>query len=157
MHAFPNTPPRLDRIFYSYPLYFVTLCTHQRQRVLDNKELLLVFAEFAQSSFTRHNIAVGRFVIMPDHIHFFVRGPHDFRLGSWVGLLKQTLSMYLMKQGLQLPVWQRGFFDHVLRSSESYSEKWAYVYLNPVRKGLVENPADWPYAGEIIRVDSGSM
>jgi putative transposase len=157
MHAFPKTPPRLDRVFYSYPLYFVTLCTHQRQRILDNRELLYVFTEFVQSSFARHNIAVGRFVIMPDHIHLFIRGPHDFRLGSWVGLLKQTLSMHLMKQGLQLPVWQRGFFDHVLRSSESYSEKWAYVYQNPVRKGLVENPSDWPYAGEIIRVDSGSM
>ena len=46
-------------------------------------------------------------------------------------------------------LWQREFFDHVLRSNESYSEKWAYVELNPIRAGLVQLPADWPYQGEL--------
>ncbi len=45
--------------------------------------------------------------------------------------------------------WQAGFFDHVLRSSESYGEKWEYVRMNPVRAGLAARPEDWPYAGEI--------
>lgn len=45
--------------------------------------------------------------------------------------------------------WQDGFFDHLLRSGESYSEKWNYVRMNPVRAGLVERPEDWPFAGEI--------
>jgi hypothetical protein len=45
-------------------------------------------------------------------------------------------------------LWQRDFFDHVLRSSESYSEKWKYVRDNPVRAGLVSIDA-WKYAGEI--------
>ena len=46
-------------------------------------------------------------------------------------------------------LWQREFFDHVLRSSESYSEKWNYVRENPVRAGFVKSADDWPYAGEI--------
>jgi hypothetical protein len=46
-------------------------------------------------------------------------------------------------------LWQRDFFDHVLRSSESYSEKWKYVRDNPVRAGLVSNIDAWKYAGEI--------
>jgi hypothetical protein len=37
----------------------------------------------------------------------------------------------------------------MLRSSESYSEKWDYVVENPVRAGLVGRADDWPYAGEI--------
>ena len=45
--------------------------------------------------------------------------------------------------------WQTGFFDHVLRSGESYGEKWEYVRMNPVRAGLAARPEDWPYAGEI--------
>jgi hypothetical protein len=35
---------------------------------------------------------VGRYVIMPDHVHLFVRGSQVFRLGPWVGLLKQALE-----------------------------------------------------------------
>jgi hypothetical protein len=46
-------------------------------------------------------------------------------------------------------LWQREFFDHVLRSNESYAEKWNYVRDNPVRAGFVTSANDWPYAGEI--------
>ena len=46
-------------------------------------------------------------------------------------------------------LWQREFFDHVLRSSESYSEKWNYVRDNPVRAGLVSNASERKYAGGI--------
>ena len=46
-------------------------------------------------------------------------------------------------------VWQEEFFDHVLRSGESYSQKWNYVKENPVRAGLVKNADDWPWQGEI--------
>ena len=51
------------------------------------------------------------------------------------------------------PLWQRGFFDHVLRSEESYGQKWNYVRDNPIRAGLVANADGWPYAGEIIVID----
>ena len=44
-------------------------------------------------------------------------------------------------------LWQREFF--VLRSNESYSEKWNYVFDNPVRAGLVSKAQEWKYAGEI--------
>ncbi len=46
-------------------------------------------------------------------------------------------------------VWQGEFFDHVLRSSESYSQKWQYVKENPVRAELVQKSDDWPFQGEI--------
>src|SRR6478672_8443810 len=41
-------------------------------------------------------------------------------------------------------LWQREYFDHVLRSDESYAEKWDYVRENPVRAGLVRSSNDWP-------------
>ncbi len=48
------------------------------------------------------------------------------------------------------PLWQNEFFDHVLRSPRSYSEKWDYVRNNPVRAGLVDDVQNWPYAGECV-------
>jgi REP element-mobilizing transposase RayT len=95
-------------------------------------------------------VAVGRYVIMPDHMHFFVRLPETLRLGQWIGLLKQKLAQAIPDR---TELWQRGFFDHVLRTNESYSEKWAYVLDNPVRKGLASRPEDWPFSGELISID----
>ncbi len=56
---------------------------------------------------------------------------------------------YSDRQLAHLPLWQREFFDHVLRSSESYSEKWNYVRDNPVRAGLVVSAEGWALAGEV--------
>ena len=52
-------------------------------------------------------------------------------------------------------MWQREFFDHVLRSSESYSEKWNYVRENPVRAGLAASADEWPYLGTIEELRVG--
>jgi putative transposase len=51
------------------------------------------------------------------------------------------------------PLWQRGFFDHVLRGDESYAQRCDYVRANPVRAGLVNDPDAWPFAGEIGVID----
>lgn len=89
---------------------------------------------------------------MPDHIHLFVRGTDDFQLGPWVGRLKQAIAKHIVLK-MMSAVWQRGFFDHLLRSDESYEQKWNYVRENPVRAGLVTDADDWPYSGEIVLID----
>jgi putative transposase len=86
---------------------------------------------------------------MPDHIYLFVRGAADFKLGSWVAGLKRIVAAAAVGgRG----IWQRGFFNHVIRTSESYSEKWEYVRQNPVRAGLVLHADGWPIQGEIVRI-----
>jgi REP-associated tyrosine transposase len=150
---FGRRPPRLGRIFATGPLYFVTFRIHERQRFLAKDEVHSAFVLFAKRAEETYNVAVGRYVIMPDHVHLFVRGDYNFRLGLWIGALKQALAKAGMLSRAKGQVWQEGFFDHVLRSNESYSQKWNYVRENPVRAGLVKSAADWPYQGEIVYID----
>jgi len=140
-------------LFPSNAVFFVTLCTYRRRRLLAAGTVNGSFIQFAEQAYSKHNIAAGRYVIMPDHVHLFVTGPDDFELGRWVGTLKQFLAKSIVRGKTTGPLWQRGFFDHVLRSKESYEEKWNYVRDNPVRAGLVANAEAWPYAGEIIVID----
>jgi putative transposase len=153
VREYPKLPPRLQRIFPHHPVFFITFCTHHRRRLLASDAMHKAFITFATKAYSDHNIAVGRYVIMPDHVHFFVRGPDDFQLGPWVGMLKQDLAKQIEDSGTTSMIWQRGFFDHVLRSDESYVQKWNYVRENPVRSGLVTNADDWPYSGEIVLID----
>ena len=74
-------------------------------------------------------------------------------LGRWVGLLKQCVGKAVVAPNSAGTLWQRGFFDHVLRSDESYAPKWNYVRENPVRAGLVRDADAWPFAGEIVVID----
>jgi len=143
-------PPRLDRIIPDPPLFFVTFCTRDRKNIGLLSEVHAAFERYAGRAFTEFNVAVGRYVIMPDHIHLFVQGGPEFILSPWVGGLKRALSICAKLPGR---LWQPGFFDHVLRSEESYAQKWEYVLENPVRAGLVANAKDWPYQGEVVIID----
>jgi len=74
-------------------------------------------------------------VILPDHLHLFVALPDNVKLGDWIGTLKRFLAQAVEVSCSSGPIWQRGFFDHLLRSSESYSEKWNYVREIPFAQG----------------------
>ena len=63
--------------------------------------------------------------------------------------LKNSLSKTLRQIKIPAPHWQKDFFDHVMRSEESYSQKWLYVAENPVRKNLAARLEEWSFQGEI--------
>jgi len=93
---------------------------------------------------------------MPDHVHFFCRAELGAKsLSDFVGNWKSWTSRAINALGrprsapATTTLWQREFFDHVVRSNESYAEKWNYVRENPVRAGLVESADHWSYSGEI--------
>ncbi len=166
-------PPRLERVFQIYdpPVYFVTLCAARRRSVLANEIVHYAFINYGDRGQDR-GIALGRYVIMPDHIHLFVCGRDDFNLGIWVRGLKRVVAAAVAggrkgdMQGQDSAavtaaattaaadsIWQRGFFDHIIRNSESYSAKWDYVCQNPVRAGLVQRADEWPFQGEIVLIE----
>jgi REP-associated tyrosine transposase len=147
-------PPRLRQIFQSYtaPLFFVTICTLHRHRIPSLEAAHNALVLYGTRGITDFNVALGRYVIMPDHLHLFVRGDQNFVLGNWVKGLKRAILNGFPKEPQTL-IWQPGFFDHLLRSDENYAQKWEYVRQNPVRAGLVKFAEDWPYQGEIVRID----
>lgn len=147
-----NRPPRLTQIFADAPLFFVTFHTRNHQRVQSLGLLHDAFGRYAARAREEFNIGVGRYVIMPDHLHVFVRGGPEFELSKWINGLKRALTV-AVAENIKSPLWQPGFFDHVLRNDENYAEKWNYVRENPVRAGLVPNADDWPYQGEIVIID----
>ncbi len=88
---------------------------------------------------------------MPDHVHFFAMpGPAAKPLAAFMRQWKEwTAKQILAAARCPAPLWQPKFFDHVLRSRDSYGEKWTYVAENPVRACLVTSATSWPYAGYI--------
>jgi REP element-mobilizing transposase RayT len=146
-------PPRLREIFQSLgePLFFVTMCTLHRQRFPSLRIIQESLRDYAERGVSNFNVAVGRYVVMPDHLHLFVRGDANFALALWVKGLKRTISTASTTWNKDFR-WQPGFFDHVLRNEESYAQKWNYVRDNPVRAGLVARAEEWPYQGEVIYI-----
>ena len=96
------------------------------------------------SSAIEHYLAAEKwwldlFLAMPDHWHALA----TFRdVSEMAGTIRDWKRFVSKQAGV---TWQDGFFEHRLRTHESANEKWHYIRLNPVRKGLVPEPEDWKF------------
>ncbi len=145
---------RLSKIWIKHPVYFLTVCTCARRPLLIQPGMPALLIDSWRNSARINGWAVGRYVVMPDHVHFFAKPIREAKslsvfMRDWK---RWTGGQIAQAQTLEPPIWQREFFDHVLRSVGSYDQKWAYVRENPVRAGLVAKADDWPHAGECDRL-----
>lgn len=142
---------RLSQVWEANPMYFITTCTDDRRAILADDETVGILVREWEQAMARHGWAVGSYIVMPDHVHFFCRASVSAKsLSQFVGKWKEwTSKKMIVDLNYSSPVWQKDFFDHILRSEESYSEKWNYVRNNPVRAGLVSEAEDWNYRGHI--------
>ena len=93
---------------------------------------------------------VGRYVIMPDHIHFFATDSAiDIAYDDWV---KYWQFQFTKRHRHPDHVWQTDHWDTRMRTATAYENKWHYVRHNPVRHNLVTTPDAWPYQGQIHNI-----
>ncbi|MGE4489611.1 MAG: transposase [Kiritimatiellales bacterium] len=130
--------------------YFITVnCKYRGQDGLPRK------ADYLLGS-ARYYEQIGKWylwlmVIMPDHIHFIAT--FDLSQG-----LRNTVSSWKRYQAKAIQIeWQSDFFEHRLRNQSEFDEKCHYIRMNPVRKGLVKNPTDWPHLMDRAWLDNGSL
>ncbi len=93
---------------------------------------------------------VGRYILMPDHVHLFC-APAKWLvtpLKNWLQFWRSEATQRWPFPD-EKPIWQKDFFDRQLRSGESYHQKWLYLWENPIKEGLIKNPEEWLYQGEL--------
>ena len=150
-------PTRLKNFDYNTTgVYFITLCTEDRRQILSrivgvdvlgdpkNVELLphgiVADKHIKQMNEFYENITVLQYVIMPNHIHFllFVRKDGSPRTSTptkqtaFVSHFVSTFKRFCNKE-YGRNVWQRGFYDHIIRGRDDYEEIVKYIYENPIR------------------------
>jgi putative transposase len=123
-------------------IVFLTVCTRDRTPWLAQPS---AHDAVVQTWRDAQAWSVGFYLLMPDHVHLFC-SPHDLDmpLDNWVTYWKSLVKRQTPDPSWR---WQSGKWDTRLRRSENYHDKWEYVRQNPVRKGLVARPEDWPYQG----------
>ena len=121
--------------------YFITICCHTRgvDQLCTPPEIVdQLFAAVAHYH-DQQRWYTHLWLLMPDHLHALVACPRADDLAKLIAAWKRHTARHA---GIR---WQSGFFDHRLRNGENFEEKAAYIRTNPVRKGLVTRPEDWPH------------
>ena len=129
-------------------IVFVTVCSKDRRPILAQEDVHALLTQHAWPKADHYR--VGRYVILPDHIHLFCAPSVDepLPIRRWIAYWK-SLASGAWPRVAEHPIWQQHAWDTQLRRGESYSAKWDYVRQNPVRHGLVSRAEEWPFQGEL--------
>ena len=150
-HDFRRKANRLKDFGYISPhTYSITICTANRKQIFDNNEIVSEMVKHLEEPAYKLNYQILAYCFMPDHIHLLV-GANEAHsnLIEFIKHFKQkTGHGFKRRHGINL--WQRSFYDHILRKEESVIETVRYIFNNPVRKGLVEEFRQYPFLGSMV-------
>lgn len=139
---------RLPRSFYKGSnWFFVTICCYQHRSYFSNVRKAVWMEEQIRSQAAGHRFFLHAWCIMPDHVHLLIKGADGSSdLLAFVVLLKQTTAHEAVQRfGVRL--WQRSFYDHRVLRDASVGHVAAYIWMNPVRKGLCKDASEYPFSG----------
>jgi putative transposase len=150
--GFKRKPHRLSPEEYQgQRWYFVTMCCENRAPIFLAAHHARWIIKSLQAESMLHQFLIDAYCVMPDHLHFLALGTaSNSNLLKFVRNFKQkTAHAYVQETGARL--WQKNYCDHILRSSEKSTRVAAYIWLNPVRKGLCRDFQDYPFSGSFSR------
>jgi putative transposase len=127
-----------------------------------------------------YRFALIGYVVMPEHVHLILSKPPDAEIATVLKMLKQRVSWKMRQknkmeaagqlrlhfggEGELRSFWQARYYDFNVYTRKKLREKLWYVHANPVMRGLVLNPGDWPWSswryyekGEVGLVDTDAV
>lgn len=152
-----NRLPNFD--YSTNGIYFVTICTKDKEKIFWDRQInnnqypnclseygKLVYKSIEDISLHYSYIKVGSFAVMPNHVHLLLEFEHDKiqedgriisaptkSLSTIVGQFKRNVTKNIGK-----PIWQKSFYDHIIRDEDDLLTKWNYIENNPTKWDLDE-------------------
>jgi putative transposase len=130
---------------YHYSLRF---STRGHRRAFERPALANAAIEQIQRTCAIESFLVIAYCVMPDHVHVIVRGTSETSdLRRCVKLTKQRIEYVARSQFTIRHLWQKGYYERVLRSRHALETAVRYVLENPVRAGLAKRVGEYPFCG----------
>lgn len=146
MEKIKRKPNRLKNYDYSQSgTYFITVCTCDRKPILSHIDVgancvrltkigLVIENEIKRLDTIYGNVFVDNYVIMPNHLHLIIRIEESGRT-QFVPTISRIIKQFKgsITKHLSRSVWQKGFYDHIIRDDNDYQTKWKYIDENPIK------------------------
>jgi putative transposase len=155
------------RLFVTGGTYFFTLVTYQRRSIFSTPEAVDKLRYAFQYTVERLPFTIVASVILPDHMHFiWTLPPESGDFSTRWRLIKSHFTRNWCPKGVmsesnsrrrkgEADVWQRRFWEHLIRDERDLSNHVEYIHYNPVKHGLVKFPAEWQYSSFMKYVQDG--
>lgn len=140
--------PRLPTFDYTGPYaYHLVLSTYRGLPLLGRADVVQTCLHRLHQASERHGFQVLAYCFMPTHLHLLILGSDNSCLLPFVKHFKQASSLDCRGEAPRL--WQRSFYDRVLRVEENLESVARYIWGNPVRAGIVDDWDRFPFSGPL--------
>ncbi|WGV25149.1 REP-associated tyrosine transposase [Halotia branconii] len=138
--------------------YFFTLVTHNRQKLFCLPTNVALLRNAFRYVMRQHPFIIDAFILLPEHLHCIWTLPaEDSNFSTRWRLIKSyfsrqcnILSQEYLSTSRQIKqeraIWQRRFWEHLIRDEVDFKKHVEYIHYNPVKHGLVQAPKDWEYS-----------
>jgi len=138
--------------------YFFTLVTYNRHPILCELGNIDLLRDSFKRVMIKHPFTIDAIVIMPDHLHCIWTLPlEDADFSTRWRLVKSWFSRRCnikdrknisdsRKSKQERAIWQRRFWEHLIRDERDFINHVEYIHYNPVKHGLVSSPKNWQYS-----------
>ena len=134
--------------------FFVSSATYERQAVFQSHPLCDLLLDVLRENRSKGRFQLHEFVFMRDHIHLILTPAPNVSLEKAVQFIKGGFSFRAKKEmNLHGEIWQAGYDQHRIQDAQAYAKHVEYIWLNPVKAGLVERPEDFLYSSARLRAD----
>lgn len=129
----------------------LTACIKNRDKFFTTRDRFTVFKNMLLNALKQFGCGAEIYLFMPDHAHMVLRGESE-TADVWRAMksFKQQSGFWLSRNHPSV-LWQKDFYDHILRNDESFERHIRYILNNPAREGLVEDWRDYPFKGSTVK------
>jgi putative transposase len=135
-------PRGFIRYEHTGSFHFLTFSCFHRFQHLGTAEARDLFEDALERARERYRFVVAGHVAMPEHAHLLLGEPAKGVVSGVIHALKLSVAM----RRAERPFWQARYYDFLVHNEEKRVEKLRYMHRNPVVRGLVEKPEDWPWS-----------
>jgi len=152
-------PKGLKRCYHTGHLHYITCSCYQRQWWLNTAQRRDQFLRILDQTRRQYRFVVLGYVVMPEHFHLLIGEPQIGNPSKVMQVVKQRYAQRILRQRKKhnpaqtrlwesppVHVWQARFYDFNLWTERKRIEKLRYMHRNPVKRGLVARPEDWPWS-----------
>jgi REP element-mobilizing transposase RayT len=145
---FQRKPNRLPPASYDGGIFFVTMNCEGKAPYLAGRNAAVWCRDKLLQEVRAAGMGVLAFVVMPDHLHFLVEG-YESALPAVMKSFKQKTA-YEYKKRFGRALWQKSYYDHIVRREEDLASIAEYIAANPVRRGLVSDWEAYEFSGGLL-------
>jgi len=160
---------RYHRQTISGGCYFFTVVTYHRRQLFDNDATVDILRRAFREVRSRHPFTIDAIVVLPNHLHTLwtlPEGDSDFPT-RWM-LIKSRFTREFAKgrpdpvsdsraRRRERSVWQRRYWEHLIRDPRDFAAHFDYIHYNPVKHGYTKAAADWPWSSIHHHIQAGAL